>query len=195
MKLIVAFAIIISRLEVFASRQPLVPSFFDALGMGLGSLIALVAIGSIRELLGNGSLAGAASGARSRCSSSRSPAGGILHHRLPDGALQRAREREYRERRRANGAPREGRMARTRLGPGPCARGAAWPRGIARVRFRWPAFSAMAGDAAAGRRPEAARFGRGPAAACDRCESLSATGDLGAGYPGSWREPFPTFPS
>ncbi|HEY3217132.1 MAG TPA: electron transport complex subunit RsxE [Candidatus Eisenbacteria bacterium] len=57
-KLIVAFAIIISRLEVFASRQPLVPSFYDALGMGLGFLLALVSIGAMRELLGNGSLVG-----------------------------------------------------------------------------------------------------------------------------------------
>jgi electron transport complex protein RnfE len=57
-KLIVAFAIIISRLEVFASRQPLVPTFFDGLGMGLGFLFALVTIGSFRELLGNGSWLG-----------------------------------------------------------------------------------------------------------------------------------------
>lgn len=59
-KLIVAFAIIISRLEVFASRQPLLPSFWDGLGMGLGFLLALVVIGALRELLGNGSLAGVA---------------------------------------------------------------------------------------------------------------------------------------
>jgi electron transport complex protein RnfE len=57
-KLIVAFAIIISRLEVFASRQPLTPSFFDGLGMGLGFLFALVTIGALRELLGAGSIAG-----------------------------------------------------------------------------------------------------------------------------------------
>ena len=57
-KLIVAFAIIISRLEVFASRQPLVPTFFDGLGMGLGFLIALLTIGAFRELLGSGSFAG-----------------------------------------------------------------------------------------------------------------------------------------
>ena len=57
-KLIVAFAIIISRLEVFASRQPLAPSFFDGLGMGLGFLLALVTIGAFRELLGSGSFAG-----------------------------------------------------------------------------------------------------------------------------------------
>ena len=57
-KLIVAFAIIISRLEVFASRQPLVPTFFDGLGMGLGFLFALVVISAFRELLGSGSLLG-----------------------------------------------------------------------------------------------------------------------------------------
>jgi Na+-translocating ferredoxin:NAD+ oxidoreductase subunit E len=57
-KLIVAFAIIISRLEVFASKQPLWPSFWDGFGMGLGFLLALVVIGVLRELLGNGSLLG-----------------------------------------------------------------------------------------------------------------------------------------
>ncbi len=59
-KLIVAFAIIISRLEVFASRQPLAPAFWDAVGMGLGFLLALLSIGAFRELLGNGSLGGVA---------------------------------------------------------------------------------------------------------------------------------------
>jgi electron transport complex protein RnfE len=57
-KLIVAFAIIISRLEVFASRQPLVPTLWDGLGMGLGFLFALVAISAFRELLGSGALFG-----------------------------------------------------------------------------------------------------------------------------------------
>lgn len=57
-KLIVAFAIIISRLEVFASRHPLIPSLWDATGMGLGFLLALVVIGALRELLGAGALFG-----------------------------------------------------------------------------------------------------------------------------------------
>lgn len=57
-KLIVAFAIIISRLEVFASRMPLVPTFWDGLGMGLGFLFALLVIGALRELLGSGSILG-----------------------------------------------------------------------------------------------------------------------------------------
>lgn len=59
-KLIVAFAIIISRLEVFASRHPVLPTFWDGLGMGLGFLFALVTISALRELLGNGSLMGVA---------------------------------------------------------------------------------------------------------------------------------------
>jgi electron transport complex protein RnfE len=57
-KLIVAFAIIISRLEAFASRQPLVPSFWDGFGMGLGFMLALVVIGALREVLGAGSILG-----------------------------------------------------------------------------------------------------------------------------------------
>jgi electron transport complex protein RnfE len=57
-KLIVAFAIIISRLEVFASRMPLIPTFWDGMGMGLGFLFALLVIGAFRELLGNGSILG-----------------------------------------------------------------------------------------------------------------------------------------
>ena len=57
-KLIVAFAIIISRLEVFASRMPLALTFWDGLGMGLGFLFALLVIGAFRELLGNGSILG-----------------------------------------------------------------------------------------------------------------------------------------
>lgn len=57
-KLIVVFAIIISRLELFASKEPLVPSFFDGLGMGIGFLFGLVVVGAIRELSGAGQLWG-----------------------------------------------------------------------------------------------------------------------------------------
>lgn len=57
-KLIVAFAIIISRLEVFASKYPLIPSLVDGFSMGLGFLFALVLIGAFRELFGNGTLWG-----------------------------------------------------------------------------------------------------------------------------------------
>lgn len=57
-QLIVAFAIILSRLEVFASKNKLLPSGVDGLGMGLGFLIALVLISFVRELLGKGALWG-----------------------------------------------------------------------------------------------------------------------------------------
>ena len=57
-KLIVVFAIIISRLELFASKEPLIPSFFDGLGMGIGFLFGLCLIGAIRELTGSGTLYG-----------------------------------------------------------------------------------------------------------------------------------------
>lgn len=57
-KLIVAFAIIISRLELFASKNPVVPTFFDGLGMGAGFLLAMVLAGAFRELLGSGSVLG-----------------------------------------------------------------------------------------------------------------------------------------
>lgn len=57
-KLIVAFAIILSRAELFASKQKITPSFFDGLGNGIGFLFALVIIGFFRELLGKGSLWG-----------------------------------------------------------------------------------------------------------------------------------------
>ncbi len=57
-KLIVAFAIIISRLELFASRNDVIPTFFDGVGMGFGFMIGLIVIGIVRELLGNGQLLG-----------------------------------------------------------------------------------------------------------------------------------------
>jgi Na+-translocating ferredoxin:NAD+ oxidoreductase subunit E len=57
-KLIVVFAIIISRLELFASKEPLVPSFYDGLGMGIGFTFGLVITGAIRELFGAGKLYG-----------------------------------------------------------------------------------------------------------------------------------------
>src|SRR5512141_278870 len=57
-QLIVVFAIIISRAELFASKNKVVPSAVDGFGMGLGVLGALVLVGAFRELAGKGSLAG-----------------------------------------------------------------------------------------------------------------------------------------
>ncbi|HEY8891125.1 MAG TPA: electron transport complex subunit E [Clostridium sp.] len=56
--LIVVFAIILARAEVFASKNKVTPSFFDGLGMGCGFLLALLSIGIIRELLGTGAIFG-----------------------------------------------------------------------------------------------------------------------------------------
>jgi len=57
-KLIVAFAIITMRLEMFAAKNPLIPSFWDAVGMGLGFLFGMVTLGAIREILGSGTFLG-----------------------------------------------------------------------------------------------------------------------------------------
>ena len=56
--LIVVNCIIMARAEAFASRNPVLPSVFDALGMGTGFTLALSCIAFIREILGNGSVAG-----------------------------------------------------------------------------------------------------------------------------------------
>ena len=57
-KLIVAFAIITMRLEMFAAKNPIIPSFWDGLGMGSGFLLGMMTLGFIRELLGSGTLFG-----------------------------------------------------------------------------------------------------------------------------------------
>jgi electron transport complex protein RnfE len=58
LQLVVVFAIIMARAEVFASKNNVGRSFLDGLGMGIGFLSALVLIGAIRELIGNGTLLG-----------------------------------------------------------------------------------------------------------------------------------------
>ena len=54
--LIVVNCIILGRAETFASKNPVLPSFFDGVGMGLGFTVALTIIGAIRELLGSGKI-------------------------------------------------------------------------------------------------------------------------------------------
>lgn len=56
--LIVVNCIILGRQEAFASKNSVNLSFADALGMGMGFTGALTILGSIRELLGSGSLFG-----------------------------------------------------------------------------------------------------------------------------------------
>ena len=54
--LIVTNCLVLARAEAFASRQPIGAALLDAVAMGLGFLLVLLALGSARELLGRGSL-------------------------------------------------------------------------------------------------------------------------------------------
>ncbi|MHB1183814.1 MAG: electron transport complex subunit RsxE [Desulfobulbia bacterium] len=57
-KLIVAFAIITMRLEMFACKESVNASFWDGIGMGLGFMFGMMALGFVRELLGLGTVLG-----------------------------------------------------------------------------------------------------------------------------------------
>lgn len=54
--LIVTNCLVVGRLEAFANRNPALISAFDGLMMGLGFTVALVVLGGIREILGQGTL-------------------------------------------------------------------------------------------------------------------------------------------
>ncbi len=56
--LIVVNCMILGRQEAFASKRPVGRAALDAMGTGVGFLIALVMLGAVRELLGAGSLLG-----------------------------------------------------------------------------------------------------------------------------------------
>ena len=56
--LIVVNCIILGRAEMYASKNPVLPSILDGLGMGVGFTAALLCMGIIRELLGSGSVFG-----------------------------------------------------------------------------------------------------------------------------------------
>lgn len=54
--LIVVNCLILGRAEAFASKNNLVSSVIDGVGMGVGFTLALTALGAVREILGNGSI-------------------------------------------------------------------------------------------------------------------------------------------
>lgn len=56
--LIVVNCLILGRAEAYASKNNVLSSVIDALGMGLGFTLALTALGAVREILGSGSLFG-----------------------------------------------------------------------------------------------------------------------------------------
>ena len=56
--LIVVNCIILGRAESYASKNPVLPSIFDGVGMGLGFTVGLTSIGIVRELIGAGQIFG-----------------------------------------------------------------------------------------------------------------------------------------
>lgn len=54
--LIVVNCIIMARAEAFAGKMPVIDSFFDGLGMGIGFMLAVMVIGGIREIIGTGNI-------------------------------------------------------------------------------------------------------------------------------------------
>jgi len=56
--LIVVNCLILGRAEAFASKNSIFSSIVDGLGMGIGFTLALMGMGAVREILGNGSLFG-----------------------------------------------------------------------------------------------------------------------------------------
>lgn len=56
--LIVVNCIILGRAEAFASKNSVIRSLVDAIGMGLGFMLALIILGSMRELFAAGKIFG-----------------------------------------------------------------------------------------------------------------------------------------
>ena len=56
--LIVVNCIILGRAESYAYHNPVIPSFFDGVGMGLGFTVALTLLGIFREFIGSGTFFG-----------------------------------------------------------------------------------------------------------------------------------------
>ena len=54
--LIVVNCIILGRAESYASKNPVLPSVFDGIGMGLGFTVGRTSIGIVRELIGSGKI-------------------------------------------------------------------------------------------------------------------------------------------
>ena len=76
--LIVVNCIILARAEAFASKNGVVKSACDGLGMGLGFTIALCIISAVREILGNGSILDIPLGIKTPAIAMILPPGGFL---------------------------------------------------------------------------------------------------------------------
>ena len=75
--LIVVNCLVLGRAEAFASKNNIVTSVIDGLGMGVGFALALTALGAVREILGSGAIFGW----------SFLEGGGMLLFILPPGAF------------------------------------------------------------------------------------------------------------
>lgn len=76
--LIVVNCIILARAEAFASKNGVIKSACDGLGMGLGFTIALCIISAVREILGNGSILDIPLGIKTPAIAMILPPGGFL---------------------------------------------------------------------------------------------------------------------
>lgn len=56
--LIVVNCIVLGRAEAFAGKNTLLPSLADGLGIGIGFTLSLAALGTVREVFGNGTFLG-----------------------------------------------------------------------------------------------------------------------------------------
>jgi Na+-translocating ferredoxin:NAD+ oxidoreductase subunit E len=59
--LIVSNCLPLARLEAFAAKEPVLPSFLDGLFMGIGFTLSLTLIGAVREIVGSGTVFSGAS--------------------------------------------------------------------------------------------------------------------------------------
>ncbi|MCH5188484.1 MAG: electron transport complex subunit E [Oscillospiraceae bacterium] len=92
--LIVVNCIILARAEAFASKNGVLKSAADGLGMGLGFTIALALISSVREILGNGTILGFSLGISTPAIIMILPPGGFLTLGLILGIINVIRNRK-----------------------------------------------------------------------------------------------------
>lgn len=91
--LIVVNCIILARAEAFASKNGVVKSALDGLGMGLGFTVALSIISAVREILGNGTILDIPLGISSPATVMILPPGGFLALGLILGIINIIREK------------------------------------------------------------------------------------------------------
>ena len=94
--LIVVNCIILARAEMFASKNGVARSAADGIGMGIGFMAALLLIGCVRELLGNGTLFGVPVTQRlfDPAALMLLPPGGFLAYGAVLGAINKATKRK-----------------------------------------------------------------------------------------------------